>query len=162
MISYDSLFTQGFEHSVANMFFIPLAIMEGCGMTINEFIARNLIPVTLGNIFGGAMFISIQYLIYHPYISKDEEKMTLKQGGKYLPFQKHSNREDHQIPGHEHTMFRGLYSWYLSHIVEREQRDLTTANTSNITPKRDAIFSDQELSNFKTVGEDGDDRANIA
>ena len=51
----------GYEHCVANMFFVPLAIMEGYDLTANEFIARNLIPVTLGNIVGGLAFIGVQF-----------------------------------------------------------------------------------------------------
>ncbi len=45
----------GLDHSVANMFIIPLGIMRGAEITISQFITKNLIPVTLGNIVGGAM-----------------------------------------------------------------------------------------------------------
>ncbi|MFA5374489.1 MAG: formate/nitrite transporter family protein [Dehalococcoidia bacterium] len=58
----------GFEHSVANMFFIPLGIFEnatyaatGLGVTWADFIVKNLIPVTLGNIVGAAIFVSGAY-----------------------------------------------------------------------------------------------------
>jgi formate/nitrite transporter len=64
----------GFEHSVANMYFIPTGIllMNGAGMTnipgidpnvlgwIN-FLWRNLLPVTIGNIIGGAVFVGMSY-----------------------------------------------------------------------------------------------------
>lgn len=43
----------GFEHSIANMYFIPSAIMAGTA-TWAEFIA-NIIPVTLGNVVGGVL-----------------------------------------------------------------------------------------------------------
>ena len=76
----------GFEHCVANMFFISLAMMEGLELTTGEFISRNLIPVTIGNIVGGLIFICVQYLIYHPYIPVDVKNMVLKQGGRYHPF----------------------------------------------------------------------------
>lgn len=49
--------TLGFEHSIANMFFIPLAIFEGASITWNQFLVSNLIPSTLGNIVGGALFV---------------------------------------------------------------------------------------------------------
>ena len=39
--------TLGYEHSIANMFFIPAAIYSGCGITWSEFIWQNLIPATL-------------------------------------------------------------------------------------------------------------------
>ena len=64
----------GFEHSVANMYFIPTGIllMNGAGFTsvpgvdpnilgwIN-FLWRNLLPVTIGNIIGGAVFVGMSY-----------------------------------------------------------------------------------------------------
>lgn len=51
----------GFEHSIANMFFIPLAIFEGVDVTWADFIVKNLIPATLGNIVGGAFFVGSLY-----------------------------------------------------------------------------------------------------
>lgn len=51
----------GFEHSVANMFFIPAAIFVTGKVTWGAFIVNNLIPVTLGNILGGAFFVGILY-----------------------------------------------------------------------------------------------------
>lgn len=51
----------GFEHSVANMFFIPTAIFYGADVTWASFIVDNLIPVTLGNIVGGAVFVGAAY-----------------------------------------------------------------------------------------------------
>ena len=52
----------GFEHSVANMFFIPLGIFLGApGVTWANCITANLIPVTLGNIVGAAVFVACAY-----------------------------------------------------------------------------------------------------
>ena len=51
----------GFEHSIANMYFIPLAIFEGADITWTTFILKNLIPATLGNIVGGAFFVGMPY-----------------------------------------------------------------------------------------------------
>lgn len=49
----------GFEHSVANMFFIPAAIcVPGTTVTVSAFLLNNLIPVTLGNIAGGGIFVA--------------------------------------------------------------------------------------------------------
>ena len=54
--------TIGFEHSVANMFFIPLGLFLGAeGVTWSTMIINNLIPVTLGNIVGGAVFVACIY-----------------------------------------------------------------------------------------------------
>lgn len=54
----------GFQHSVANAFVIPAAIFEGQA-TWSDFIG-NFIPVYLGNIVGGSIFVSgFYYLSYH-------------------------------------------------------------------------------------------------
>lgn len=69
----------GFEHSIANMYFIPMGIamagqtkiLEVAGVTTSQvahlniagFIG-NLVPVTLGNIVGGTFIGSIYWLIY--------------------------------------------------------------------------------------------------
>ena len=67
----------GFEHSIANMYFVPLAILAAAdpaygealaavgnpaGLDISGFLA-NLIPVTIGNIVGGGLFVALTY--YH-------------------------------------------------------------------------------------------------
>jgi formate/nitrite transporter len=69
----------GFEHSVANMFFIPMglalkgqeAIVSAAGLadklshlTIGGMV-MNLIPVTLGNIIGGTFFVATLYWIVY-------------------------------------------------------------------------------------------------
>lgn len=54
----------GFQHSIANCFIIPAAIFEG-GCSWIDFIS-NFIPVYLGNIVGGSIFVSgFYYLSYH-------------------------------------------------------------------------------------------------
>lgn len=52
--------TLGFEHSVANMFFIPLGMFLGGNVTIASMFG-NLIPVTIGNIVGGGLFVGCIY-----------------------------------------------------------------------------------------------------
>ncbi len=73
----------GFEHCIANMFQVPMAIgiktfapaefwqMTGANiadyadLTLGNFVINNLIPVTLGNIIGGGFFVGMWYwLIY--------------------------------------------------------------------------------------------------
>ncbi len=51
----------GFEHSVANMFFIPLGYFCGAPISWYYIITANLIPVTIGNIIGGAVFVACIY-----------------------------------------------------------------------------------------------------
>lgn len=51
----------GFEHSIANMHIIPTAIFYGADISWCSFVCDNLIPATLGNIVGGALFVGIPY-----------------------------------------------------------------------------------------------------
>jgi formate transporter len=58
----------GFEHCVANMYLIPLGILlKGGDFGTNlGGLAHNLLPVTLGNLVGGAGMVGLVYfLIYH-------------------------------------------------------------------------------------------------
>ena len=64
----------GFEHCVANMYFIPAGIFlkawagisapeefNPATLTWGSFAVRNLIPVTIGNIIGGGLFVGLSY-----------------------------------------------------------------------------------------------------
>lgn len=55
----------GFEHSIANMFYIPAGIFLSGGSQVDwgGFI-RNLVPVTLGNMVGGCGLGVILYFLY--------------------------------------------------------------------------------------------------
>ncbi len=63
----------GFEHSIANMFFIPMGILLGANITIGQLIS-NLLFVTIGNIIGGAILIPYVYnkVFIKNEISKNE------------------------------------------------------------------------------------------
>jgi len=58
----------GFEHSVANMYFIPTGILLAGEVHRTEaslnwwnFLVGNILPVTLGNILGGVIFVAFAY-----------------------------------------------------------------------------------------------------
>ena len=51
----------GLEHSVANMFIIPLGIFSGAAVSWKAFLVSNLLPVTLGNIVGGAVCVGAAF-----------------------------------------------------------------------------------------------------
>ncbi|MCV9879931.1 formate transporter FocA [Brenneria izbisi] len=73
----------GFEHSIANMFMIPMGIViknfaapefwQAIGMvpsqfehlTVSNFIIDNLIPVTIGNIIGGGLLVGLTYWVIY-------------------------------------------------------------------------------------------------
>jgi formate/nitrite transporter len=57
----------GAEHSVANMYFIPagmLAASAGPGAWVAGLVS-NLVPVTLGNIVGGGVFVALTYYVIY-------------------------------------------------------------------------------------------------
>lgn len=60
----------GFEHSVANMYFISVGKFLGAEITWGQFWINNLIPVTIGNLIGGAIFIPFIY--YLTFIRKNK------------------------------------------------------------------------------------------
>lgn len=51
----------GYEHCIANMFFIPLGMMLGAPISAAELFLANLVPATLGNIAGGGLFVGGLY-----------------------------------------------------------------------------------------------------
>jgi len=83
----------GFEHSIANMYFIPEALFikygadakffEAIGKTAADFpnltwanfFIKNLVPVTIGNIIGGAVMVGLVY--WFVYLRKSKAAKTL-------------------------------------------------------------------------------------
>lgn len=55
----------GFEHSVANMFFIPAAMFYGADVSLADFLVRNLLPATLGNVVGGSILTAMIYTVVY-------------------------------------------------------------------------------------------------
>lgn len=73
----------GFEHSIANMFMIPMGIVvrhfaspefwtavgsspdSFSHLTVLNFLTDNLIPVTLGNIIGGGLLVGLTYWVIY-------------------------------------------------------------------------------------------------
>ena len=64
----------GLEHSVANMYFLPIAALVGMPMTVGDFLA-NLIPVTIGNIIGGGVLVALVYWVIYvrPRAARERE-----------------------------------------------------------------------------------------
>lgn len=69
----------GFEHSIANMYLIPVGLFlkdfaglsASANLTWTGFIQYNLIPVTIGNIIGGAFFVGVLY--WYAYLKGKKE-----------------------------------------------------------------------------------------
>lgn len=93
--------TSGFEHSVANMYYIPAGILAKSNsvwlhealelgtapekiqsLNWSSFFLNNLLPVTLGNIVGGSLFVGITYwFLYIRTVSTNNE--CLPQSSKF-------------------------------------------------------------------------------
>ena len=76
--------TLGFEHCVANMYFIPTGILfsgipqvadavariypsvDLSSLSVGNFLLKNLLPATIGNIIGGMVFVGMSY--WYAYI----------------------------------------------------------------------------------------------
>lgn len=54
----------GFEHSVANMYFFPLALLLGAPIEAGA-IAHNLAAVILGNLVGGSVLVALVYWVIY-------------------------------------------------------------------------------------------------
>ncbi|MDE5662621.1 MAG: formate/nitrite transporter family protein [Muribaculaceae bacterium] len=55
----------GYEHCIANMFYLPLAMMEGAAVPVADALWCNLLPATIGNIIGGAIFVGMLHWYLH-------------------------------------------------------------------------------------------------
>ena len=77
----------GFEHSVANMYFISIGLLVKSdeafvaglgdapdldGLTWGSFLAGNLLPVTIGNVIGGALMVGAVYWLVYLRPRRDE------------------------------------------------------------------------------------------
>jgi formate/nitrite transporter len=73
----------GFEHSIANLYFVPIALLiarfaapefwaaaqlapgDFADLGVARFVASNLVPVAIGNMFGGAVLVGgVYWLVY--------------------------------------------------------------------------------------------------
>lgn len=83
----------GFEHSIANMYFIPLAILiktfGSTGVTSDAVswlgLLTNLVPVILGNLVGGSVLVG---LVYHVIYRRKRilMRLVIAKGFKALLF----------------------------------------------------------------------------
>jgi len=82
----------GFEHSVANMYFIPVALLierdtawmastsgvpDTSGLDWGSFLLDNLLPVTIGNVIGGGLLVAAVYwFVYLRHSARAEARRT--------------------------------------------------------------------------------------
>lgn len=51
----------GYEHVVANMFYLSMASILDSSITISDMIINNFVPVTIGNYIGGGLLVPLTY-----------------------------------------------------------------------------------------------------
>lgn len=66
-----TFFAQGFEHAVVNMFVIPTGMMFGAKVSLADWWIWNQIPVTVGNLIGGLLFVGL--FLYWTYKSVEKK-----------------------------------------------------------------------------------------
>jgi formate/nitrite transporter FocA (FNT family) len=64
-----TFFALGFEHSVVNMFVIPSGMMLGAPISLGQALLWNLLPVTLGNLFAGALLTGMALYATYPAVT---------------------------------------------------------------------------------------------
>jgi formate transporter len=84
----------GFEHSIANMYFIPIGILlksetqvvEAAGKVASDLVnlnlqgfLNNLLPVTIGNIFGGGFMVAVVYWFIYRRPKETEKRFGVRQ-----------------------------------------------------------------------------------
>lgn len=61
----------GYEHSIANMYYLPAGLLTAAKygieapITIGNIILSNLLPVTIGNVIGGALMVGFGYFLVY-------------------------------------------------------------------------------------------------
>jgi formate transporter len=58
-------FFMGFEHSIVNMFLFPFSLLMGGNFTIADYLLWNELPVALGNLVGGLLFVGLTLYTTH-------------------------------------------------------------------------------------------------
>ncbi|WP_072679739.1 formate/nitrite transporter family protein [Arcobacter sp. LA11] len=74
-------FFMGFEHSIVNMFLFPFSLIMGGDFTIADYLLWNELPVALGNLVGGLVFVGL--MIYYTHVKTDKRRDLGVSSDKY-------------------------------------------------------------------------------
>jgi formate transporter len=69
-------FFMGFEHSIVNMFLFPFSLIMGGDFTISDYLLWNELPVALGNLVGGLLFVGLP--IYYTHAKTSAKRVLNK------------------------------------------------------------------------------------
>ncbi len=74
-------FAHGYEHSIVNMFVVPSGMFLGAPVSLRQWLLWNQLPVTLGNMFSGALFTGVAF--YFTYAARPklvkEERLEVRE-----------------------------------------------------------------------------------
>jgi len=74
-LAIATFIASSYEHSIANIFFVHLAMVYGAKINYIDWLAKNFVPCTLGNIVGGSIFVGLIYaFVYY----REEEPLLKK------------------------------------------------------------------------------------
>jgi formate/nitrite transporter len=79
LLPISAFVAAGFEHSIANMYFIPLGMLlqAAAGQPVElAGLFRNLVPVIAGNIAGGSVLVALVYYVIYRWPGR-REKATI-------------------------------------------------------------------------------------
>jgi hypothetical protein len=70
--------SMGFNHVVADMYLIPMGLIEGAPVSVGTYIWKTLISATLGNAVGGSIFGAVvPYYLHLVVVERDRELLNL-------------------------------------------------------------------------------------
>jgi len=71
----------GFDHCIANQFFIPVGMMLGADISISHLLFQALLPATLGNIVGGGVMVGgVYWYVYDSMASSKRLIAGIREG----------------------------------------------------------------------------------
>ncbi|KAJ3433910.1 formate transporter 1-related [Anaeramoeba flamelloides] len=96
----------GLEHATASMYFIFVGLLyKAPGVTFFKFLWNNLLPVTLGNIIGGSVFVAtIYYYLYYPKATVDNDDNN--EQDKELYEMMNDDDDELEVPSNVTRVFR--------------------------------------------------------
>jgi formate transporter len=80
----------GYQHSIANFYLVPVGMFYGTNFGVGKFIWNCVIPVTLGNIVGGAFFCGCLFWLLY-----GREPTLVNEAGTQLGGDKRPGRNHH-------------------------------------------------------------------
>jgi formate/nitrite transporter len=71
----------GFDHVIANQFFIPVGMLYGADISISHLLFQALLPATLGNIVGGGIMVgAVYWYVYDSMTSSKRFVSRIREG----------------------------------------------------------------------------------